>query len=344
MDNNKTLTANFQKTKLVKQVKQSLPEQPAYTFTTKVSPQGGGYIIRNPNKETYNANETVYVTAMSASGYTFTGYTGAVTSRANRVTVKMDSNKALTANFYRKSLQQTAHGEPAYKVFSGIGVPPPVVTDTVNVRYVDAIHSAKTPEPDFETEPKNTLLLDAVPLFIAISNGFDCWAFGFGVQYERRLFDKFSFIGRYDYFGVWDLGFDDGGYVSVKDWSSNLHTLETHARYYPTGKTFFLDGMLGYYVNTISGNYYHYNSGGNSSSGTYTYDHYSSGTYDYFKCGVSLGYRIRFGIVSRFTWELSFGWNFAFNADFGDGYSGDRYSLFLGGAGPRLVSAFGWRF
>jgi hypothetical protein len=194
---------------------------------------------------------------------------------------------------------------------------------------------------------KNALLLDAVPVFIFMFNGYDCGAFGFGLQYERRLYKKLSLIGRYDYFGVWD--FSDSGYYNsdyVNDWSSHIHSFETHARYYPTGKAFFLDGMLGYYINTINGSYYtrtnRYYDG--SYRNVSEYDHYSSGTYDYFKWGASLGWRIWFGKERGFTWELSLGWNFAFNYDSDIIDVADRFGVFFGGAGPRFVSAFGWRF
>jgi uncharacterized repeat protein (TIGR02543 family) len=99
-----TLTANFQYT------------QQGHTLAINVYPQGGGTITRNPDKEVYVPGEAVNVSATSAEGYKFTGWTGAVTGRKNFVTVKMDSNMMLTANFYQKSIPpprvQTAAAKP----------------------------------------------------------------------------------------------------------------------------------------------------------------------------------------------------------------------------------------
>ena len=189
---------------------------------------------------------------------------------------------------------------------------------------------------------KNALFVDVMPFINSIIGmmvyNFNCRAFGFGLQYERRLYEKWSLVGRYDYFGVWD--FSQYSYVSnmdIKDWSLHLHTFETHARYYPIGKTFFLDGMLGYYVNTIKGYYY--------IRDIYEEDYNINGTndYDYFKGGTSIGWQIRFRKIGGLTWELSLGWNFALSDKPGS-YVWENHSFFLGGAGPNIVSAFGLRF
>ena len=91
------LTANFQ----------SL--QQGYTLTTNVSPAGGGAITRSPDKEAYAAGEEVRVSATSAEGYKFTGWSGvAGAGRKNLATVKMDGDKTLTANFYQKSVRPSA--------------------------------------------------------------------------------------------------------------------------------------------------------------------------------------------------------------------------------------------
>jgi len=92
IDGNKTLTANFQ--------------QNRYTLTTVVSPSGYGIVLRNPNKDTYTYGEQVTVTATETppSGdnyYAFNGWTGSLESKSNIVTITMDDNKTLTANFTR---------------------------------------------------------------------------------------------------------------------------------------------------------------------------------------------------------------------------------------------------
>jgi uncharacterized repeat protein (TIGR02543 family) len=89
--------------------------QQGHTLTTIAAPSGGGSIIRSPDKESYAAGEEVKVSATSADGYKFTGWTGAVTSRKNLVTVKMNGDKTLTANFYQKSLQPPIAQKPEAK-------------------------------------------------------------------------------------------------------------------------------------------------------------------------------------------------------------------------------------
>jgi uncharacterized repeat protein (TIGR02543 family) len=90
IDRDLTLTANFQ------------PTQRMYTLKTNVYPQGGGYVFRNPNKETYTDGELVTLTATPASDYKFTDWIGSGSGRKNRLTLTMDGDKTVTANFYRK--------------------------------------------------------------------------------------------------------------------------------------------------------------------------------------------------------------------------------------------------
>jgi len=78
--------------------------QKTYTLTTNVSPQEGGYISRNPSKKAYISGETVTLTATPESGYKFIGWTGVPAGRKNSVTVTMDGDKTVTANFYQKSV------------------------------------------------------------------------------------------------------------------------------------------------------------------------------------------------------------------------------------------------
>jgi len=341
-DSGKTPVINVPQTKQAKQVKQSKPSQQTYTLTTKISPQGGGYIIRNPNKETYTANEIVNVTAMSANGYMFTGYTGVVTSRANRVTVSMDGDKALTANFYKRSVTSAdaATNDPAYKILSAIKAPPATAaSDTYD-------KGAKPPKPDFESVAKNALSIDvaSIPVYLvtkSLPNGDNNDVFGFGLQYERRLNDNFSIVGKYRYFS-WEVKevflWDDW---SSHVWSSHSHSFDICTRYYPTGKTLFLGGMLGYFTES-NGNF-----------------EYASGTlaryvlpgpaepYGFFKGGISLGWRVDPEILRGFIWEFSFGWVFAFN-DYHDSdnksFVADLQGGLLGGAGVSIVTALGWKF
>jgi uncharacterized protein (TIGR02145 family)/uncharacterized repeat protein (TIGR02543 family) len=70
-----------------------------YTLTTTVSPSSGGTVSRNPNQTDYMSGTSVTVTAMAASDYTFTGWSGSASGTASSIIITMDGNKALVANF-----------------------------------------------------------------------------------------------------------------------------------------------------------------------------------------------------------------------------------------------------
>ncbi|MDO8929139.1 MAG: Ig-like domain-containing protein, partial [Bacteroidota bacterium] len=84
MNSNKTVTANFTAV--------------AVTYTLNVTAVNGT-VLKVPNKTAYNSGEIVELTATPANGYTFTGWTGDATGSINPVSVTMNSNKNVTANF-----------------------------------------------------------------------------------------------------------------------------------------------------------------------------------------------------------------------------------------------------
>jgi len=74
------------------------PPQTTYTLTTSVAGSGtvsGGGV--------YNAGAIASATANASDGWSFVGWAGSVTSIANPVSIKMDSNKNITANFVASS-------------------------------------------------------------------------------------------------------------------------------------------------------------------------------------------------------------------------------------------------
>jgi cellulase/cellobiase CelA1/uncharacterized protein YjdB/aryl-phospho-beta-D-glucosidase BglC (GH1 family) len=68
-----------------------------YTLTIKAS--GNGSTHPAIGSHTYAAGSSVSVSATPSSGATFTGWSGAATGTANPITVTMDADKILTANF-----------------------------------------------------------------------------------------------------------------------------------------------------------------------------------------------------------------------------------------------------
>lgn len=86
MDANKTITANY-------------TAQQSTQYTLSVSTSGSGTVALSPAGGTYNAGTVVTLTANPASGYVFTGWSGAVTGSSNPTTVTMNANKSVTATF-----------------------------------------------------------------------------------------------------------------------------------------------------------------------------------------------------------------------------------------------------
>ncbi|WP_161887880.1 malectin domain-containing carbohydrate-binding protein [Pontibacter russatus] len=72
---------------------------PAASFTLTTSTSGSGTIARNPNQQSYASGKVVALTATPASGYQFSGWSGDATGTANPLSVTMNGNKAITANF-----------------------------------------------------------------------------------------------------------------------------------------------------------------------------------------------------------------------------------------------------
>jgi uncharacterized repeat protein (TIGR02543 family) len=90
-----------------------------YTLATSVG-SGSGSIARNPDQASYNSGSTVILTATPASGYTFTGWGGSASGTTNPLTVTMDANKTITANFALASSVVTRYEESdPYLVYLG---------------------------------------------------------------------------------------------------------------------------------------------------------------------------------------------------------------------------------
>jgi uncharacterized repeat protein (TIGR02543 family) len=108
MDSNKTITANF--------------TPMTYTLSVNVNPSGSGSVTKNPDKSSYDYNEVVQLTAIPASGYTFSGWSGDAAGTENPLSVTMNSNKSITANFTPISSDGNLSVVPA-DGFSSSGAP-----------------------------------------------------------------------------------------------------------------------------------------------------------------------------------------------------------------------------
>jgi uncharacterized repeat protein (TIGR02543 family) len=82
INTNRTLVANF----LIN----------SYTLTTVAT---NGTVVKNPVQATYNNGTTVALTATPNTGYTFTSWSGDANGSTNPLTVTMNANKNITANF-----------------------------------------------------------------------------------------------------------------------------------------------------------------------------------------------------------------------------------------------------
>ena len=83
MNGHKTVTATF--------------TQIEYTLTIDVN--GSGSVNKNPNKATYHYGEDVNLTAIPATGWQFSSWSGDLSGSANPKTITMNGHKTVTATF-----------------------------------------------------------------------------------------------------------------------------------------------------------------------------------------------------------------------------------------------------
>jgi uncharacterized repeat protein (TIGR02543 family) len=78
------------------------PEPPkTHTVATAANPPDGGAVSRSPDYTAYYAGTRVTVTASPSAGYTFAGWSGGQMSANNNITITVEDNLTLTANFQR---------------------------------------------------------------------------------------------------------------------------------------------------------------------------------------------------------------------------------------------------
>ncbi len=76
-----------------------VPQTAAVQYTLNVTASGNGTVAKNPDQPTYSNGTSVTLTATPATGLQFTGWSGDATGSTNPLTVTMDANKAIAANF-----------------------------------------------------------------------------------------------------------------------------------------------------------------------------------------------------------------------------------------------------
>ncbi len=75
-------------------------------YTLVVNTNGNGTAAKNPNQTAYTSGTSVTLTTSAASGYSFTGWSGSASGSSNPLTVTMNGNKTITANFTASTGQQ----------------------------------------------------------------------------------------------------------------------------------------------------------------------------------------------------------------------------------------------
>ncbi|MBU3665786.1 MAG: hypothetical protein FGM15_07920 [Chthoniobacterales bacterium] len=75
---------------------------PVQTYTLNLTATAGGSASTAPSGSTFEAGQVVQVTATPAAGYTFSGWTGDATGETNPLSVTMNSDLSVVANFLPK--------------------------------------------------------------------------------------------------------------------------------------------------------------------------------------------------------------------------------------------------
>ncbi|MDR0444442.1 MAG: hypothetical protein LBH44_13670 [Treponema sp.] len=222
-------------------------------------------------------------------------------------------------------------------------------------------------------QPNNTFTVDLGPTVMGAligatgdligENGVSTSGFGIAVQYERQLLKQFSVAGRFAYLGG-GIGYgdsfkQDGAKIdTLLNINLSSFSLEAHARLYPLGDSFFLDGLLGFANMTVDFTGELAVSAGGEKG---TEDVSVRASKDYFKFGTKLGWRITFGKEGGFVFEPAFGYYAGVSGKDSMGkqllgsIDGDmdvgpldlmfwilEDFVFIGG--PRFTLSFGWRF
>jgi len=169
----------------------------------------------------------------------------------------------------------------------------------------------------------NTITVDVGPYIVGLAlvnmtstltsmienvGSIDLNGFSIAGQYERQIFRQFSVAARGVY-GKYTVGInfidEETGIRALANTGLVSWAAEGHARFYPLGDTFFLDGMLGFSQLSadLSGRFI-------VDVGSVSIDKPAlvSESSNYLKFGGKLGWRISFGRNGGFTFEPAIGY------------------------------------
>ena len=78
-------------------------------YTLSINTTGSGAVAKSPDQATYLYGDVVTLTATPVAGYTFAGWSGALSGSANPATLTMSGNRTVTATFTQIQYTLTAN-------------------------------------------------------------------------------------------------------------------------------------------------------------------------------------------------------------------------------------------
>ena len=99
------------------------------TLTASCNPPEGTILV-NPNKSPYDVGESAVVTATPKAGYLFSNWSGASTATTSSITLTMDEDKTVTANFIQDGGDNDGDGLTNYRESVTFGTNPNVAETT----------------------------------------------------------------------------------------------------------------------------------------------------------------------------------------------------------------------
>ncbi|MDR1761554.1 MAG: carbohydrate binding domain-containing protein, partial [Bacteroidales bacterium] len=115
-----------------------------FTLTTNISPTNGGTVTKSPDAASYASGRQVELTAVAATGWEFAGWTGDASGNTTPLSVTMNSDKTVTAQFVPANIIKngTFAGTTNWTIQNGNGSNATVSasgnTATINITAVGA--------------------------------------------------------------------------------------------------------------------------------------------------------------------------------------------------------------